>query len=66
MGIEERHGESWYFYLCLLEALFIYVLSIVLKLRSEFFFTFFSSLSRISLSLFSFASYNWLCSQVIS
>ena len=31
-----------------------------------FFFTFFFSLSRIPLSLFSFASYYWLCSQVIS
>ena len=65
-GERESDRESWYFYVRLLEALFIYILSIVLKLRSEFFFTFFFPLSRISLSLFSFASYNWSCSQVIS
>ena len=65
-GERASDRESWCFYVRLLEALFIYILSIVLKLKSEFFFTFFFSLSRIYLSLFSFASYNWSCSQVIS
>ena len=37
-GERASDRESWYFYVHLLEALFIYILSIVLKLKSEFFF----------------------------
>lgn len=42
-----RGKQGWYFYVCLFEALFICMLSIVLKLRSEIFHLFFSP-SRIS------------------
>lgn len=36
-----RGKQGWYFYVCLFEALFICMLSIVLKLRSEIFHLFF-------------------------